>query len=262
MFLYLSKLLPLFVYPAGLAVILIVLSIVTRRRTSLSIGLSVAAALVLLVFGNGWVAGRLTRSLEWRHVPYGELPEADAIVLLGGATRAAIYPRAMTEVNEAGDRMIQAAKLYRDGKAPLIVASGGAIDWMGSATPEAEGMREILVFLGIAPEAIVVESSARNTYENALRVREIADELGIERILLVTSALHMPRSVGIFEQQRFVVIPAPTDFQATLDDGGAAAASLGARFYGLFPDVEYLTLSTRALKEYLGIAVYRLRGWM
>ena len=201
-------------------------------------------------------------SLEWRNLPSGELPTADAIVLLGGATRAAVYPRAMTEMNEAGDRLLQAVRLYREGKAPTIIASGGAIDWLGSATPEAEGMREILEFMDIPPESIIVESSARNTYENARRVREIADELGIERILLVTSALHTPRSVGVFEKQGFVVIPAPADFLATQSDAGAAAATLGARFYQLVPDAQYLALSTRALKEYLGIAVYRLRGWM
>ena len=262
MFLYLSKLLPLFVYPVGLAAILIILSIATRRWASLSVGLSILAAAVLILFSNGWVAGRLARSLEWRYLPNEEMPVADAIVLLGGATRAAVYPRSMTEMNEAGDRLLQAVRLYRDGKAPLIIASGGAIDWLGSATPEADGMLEILEFMDIPPDSIIVESSARNTYENALRVREIADDLGIERVLLVTSALHTPRSVGIFEKQGFTVVPAPTDFLVTRGDASAATASVGARIYHLVSDAQYLALSTKALKEYLGIAVYRLRGWM
>ena len=100
MFLYLSKLLPLFVYPVGIAVILIVLSILTRRWKAGSLAFSIAAVVVLLVFSNGWVAGRLARSLEWQYIPSGEIPAADAIVLLGGATRAAVYPRTMTEMNE------------------------------------------------------------------------------------------------------------------------------------------------------------------
>lgn len=262
MFLYLSKLLPLFVYPLGITIILILLSAATRRRAALSAGLAVAAAVVLLAFSNGWVAGWLARSLEWRYMPYEEHVQADAIVLLGGATRAAVFPREMTEVNEAGDRLLRAASLYREGKAPLIIASGGAIDWLGSSTPEAEGMREILEFLGVAPRAIIAESNARNTYENAVYVREIADERGLEKVLLVTSAMHMPRSVGIFEKQGFVVIPAPADFQTTVSDGGSGVESLGARLYRLMPEAQYLELSTRAIKEYLGIVVYRARGWM
>ena len=200
MFIYLSKLLPLFVYPVGIAIILILLSIVTRRWTVVSAALSLAAVAVLLVFSNGWVAGRLARSLEWRNVPDHIPAEVDAIVLLGGATRAKVNPRTMTEMNEAGDRLTLAANLYREGKAALIIASGGAIDWLGSETPEADGMRELLEFMEIPSEAIVTESSARNTYENAVRVREIADERGIDEILLVTSALHMPRSVAIVRE--------------------------------------------------------------
>jgi uncharacterized SAM-binding protein YcdF (DUF218 family) len=168
----------------------------------------------------------------------------------------------MTEMNEAGDRITRAASLYRDGKAPLIVASGGAIDWLGSQTPEAEGMRELLEFMEIPADAIVTESKARNTYENATLVREIADERGFNKILLVTSALHMPRSVAIFEKQGFEVIPAPADFQVTRSDDGGAQASMGARLYRLMPDAQHLALSTRALKEYLGSLVYRLRGWL
>lgn len=262
MFLYLSKLLPLLVYPVGIAVILIFLSVATRRWPVFSSGLAIAAGVVLLVFSNGWVAGRLARSLEWQHLPSGEVTQADAIVLLGGATRAEVYPRTMTEVNEAGDRLLLAASLFREGKAPLIIASGGAIDWLGSETPEADGMREILEFMDIPAEAIITESSARNTYENAVLVREIAEEMGIRDILLVTSALHMPRSVGIFERQGFTVMPAPADFHATEGDSGAATANPGARLYHALPDAQHLAVSTRALKEYLGILVYRLRGWM
>jgi uncharacterized SAM-binding protein YcdF (DUF218 family) len=262
MFVYLSKLLPLFVYPVGLSIVLILLSVLTRRWAAVSIGLALAAAAVLFIFSNGWVAARLARALEWQYVPIGDLPSAEAIVLLGGATRANVQPRSMTEMNEAGDRITRAASLYRDGKAPLIVASGGAIDWLGSQTPEAEGMRELLEFMEIPADAIVTESKARNTYENATLVREIADERGFNKILLVTSALHMPRSVAIFEKQGFEVIPAPADFQVTRSDDGGAQASMGARFYRLMPDAQHLALSTRALKEYLGSLVYRLRGWL
>ena len=262
MFLYLSKILPLFIYPVGLTVLLILAAIFTRRWEALSTGLLVAAIAVLLIFSNGGVAGELARSLEWQYLPDEQAPIVDAIVLLGGATRADVYPRQMTEMNEAGDRILEAARLYQQGKAPVIIATGGAIDWLGSSTPEADGMQELLEFVGVPADAILVDDEARNTYENAVKVRALADERGINEILLVTSALHMPRSVAIFEKQGFNVTAAPTDFETTVSDGDGQSASIGALAYQLMPDVQYLELSTRALKEYLGAVVYRLRGWM
>lgn len=266
MFLYLSKTLPLLIYPLGLACILMAAAIVLRCREALAAGLAAAAVLLLLVFSNGYVAGRLAQTLEWRHLPRSEAvrdyPAADAIVLLGGGTRAVEYPRTMTEVNEAGDRLFQAARLYREGKAPLVIVTGGAIGWMGSSVPEADGMRELLEFLSVPSAAIVADAAAQNTYENALHVRAMADERGIEKIILVTSALHMPRSAAIFEKQGFEVIPAPTDFFATRSGEQGDRLGVPGLLYKLLPDAQYLHITTQVFKEYLGMAVYRARGWM
>ncbi len=82
-----------------------------------------------------------------------------------------------------------------------MIVTGGAIQWMGSVVPEAEGMRELLEFMGVPADAIVADGGAEYVRECATCA--IADDLGVERVLLVTSALHMPRSVGIFERQGF-----------------------------------------------------------
>ncbi len=262
MFLYLSKVVPLLLYPLGLACIFVLASVWARRRGAWAATFGIVALALLLVFSNGWVAGWLASTLEWRLLPQGDLPQADAIVLLGGGTRAQEYPRTMTEVSEAGDRLFHAVRLYREDKAPQIIVTGGAIEWMGSAAPEAEGMRELLEFMGVPSQAIVSDAAARNTYENALNVRVLADELGVERILLVTSALHMPRAAAIFQKQGFSVIPAPTDFLATQAAAGAPGKGVSGALYQLLPDAQYLEISTRVFKEYLGMAVYRARGWM
>ncbi len=262
MFLYLSKLLPLFVYPVGLTIVLVAAALFLRRFQRVSVVLLLLSVTVLLVFGNGDVAGRLAMTLEWQYLPQESVAKADAIVLLGGATRASVYPRQTTEMNEAGDRIVEAVRLYRAGAAPIILVTGGAIDWLGSSTPEADGMRELLEFMGVPGDVIYADAGARNTYENAVNVRAMADELNVYNILLVTSAMHMPRSVAIFEKQGFTVHAAPTDFLTTESDSGGASAGLGARFYRLFPEAQYVDQSTRAMKEYLGAMVYRLRGWM
>jgi uncharacterized SAM-binding protein YcdF (DUF218 family) len=262
MFLFLSKLLPLFVYPLGLACLLLAAALIVRgRRVRQAAGL--LALLVLLLFGNRPVANRLVSSLEWQYLPATDPPQVDAIVLLGGGTRPALAPRLQSEVNEAGDRMVYAARLYRAGKSPVVVVSGGFIEFLGSTVPEAAAMQELLGLLGVPDEAIWQEAESRNTYENALFVRELLAPKGLNRILLVTSALHMPRSVRIFVKQGFDVIPAPTDYLTTYrDERTAADVGIGGRLLALVPSAESLELSTRALKEYIGMAIYRLRGWL
>lgn len=263
MFLFLSKLLPLFVYPVGLSALLLIAALIfhkRRRFQQFCIGLALA---LLLLFGNEWVSHWLVSSLEWRYLPAEEAPQAQAIVLLGGGTRPQLPPRPMSEMNEAGDRIGYAAKLYHEQKAPFIVVSGGFIDFFGSTVPEAEAMKELLMAFNVPAEDIVLEGRSRNTYENAIFVREIADEEDFNEILLVTSGLHMPRSVAIFERQGFAVIPAPVDFLATWEEEGRTTdVGLDGWLLKVIPNSERLDNSTRALREYIGIFVYWLQGWL
>ncbi|MEN8173677.1 MAG: YdcF family protein, partial [Chloroflexota bacterium] len=109
MFVYLSKLLPTFIYPLGLAVILIVLALGTKSKPRFQGASLVLAFFVLWVGGNAWVSTSLTRSLEWQYLPPDDLPEAEVLVVLGGGMDSSQYPRSTVEVNSAGDRVIYAA---------------------------------------------------------------------------------------------------------------------------------------------------------
>ncbi len=262
MFVFLSKLLPIFVYPLGLACILLVTALVLRRRRGQT-AILIAVLLLLILGGNRWVQYGLVHSLESRHPAPDPMPQAPVIVVLGGGTRAHVPPRAFSETNEAGDRLLYAAMLYKQGKAPHILVTGGSIDWRGPRDPEAEDMASLLTLIGVPQEAIWLESEARNTYENAVYSRELLAERGIDSILLVTSARHMPRSVRLFERQGLHVIPAPTDYLTPdLDWENLTAPDLRNQIIQLLPDAEYLYWTSDAIKEYIGIAVYSLRGWM
>lgn len=264
MFVTLSKLLPVLVYPAGLLFLLILAALLLRERARLRNGLLLAALIILLLAGNRYVALGLVRSLEWRYFPPAQDVTAEAIVVLGGGTEIIAEPRPIVEVNGAGDRVLYAAELYRRGAAPLIVASGGrvALYETGDSTP-AEEMQILLEFVGVPGEAILLEANSQNTHENALFSAEILKERGVQRILLVTSALHMPRALGLFEAQGLRVVPAPTDYILSqpqwdqLWQGGPAAVLLG-----FFPSSGNLNLVTNVMKEYLGLFVYRLQGWL
>lgn len=262
MFLFLSKLLPLFVYPLGLACVLLAIAILLRRRrgqTALLIGI----LLVLWLGGNRWVEYGLVHSLESRHPAPTPLPSAPVIVVLGGGTRAGDPPRPFSEISEAGDRLLYAALLYKQGKAPHILVTGGSIEWRGPGDAEAKDMVAVLTLTGVPEEAIWVEPESRNTYENALFTRQMLAERGIDAILLVTSARHMPRSLRLFERQGFTVIPAPTDYLTSdADWAGLISSDPRNQLIQLLPDAEYLYWTSDALKEYLGILIYSLRGWM
>ncbi|WP_066379267.1 MULTISPECIES: YdcF family protein [unclassified Anabaena] len=263
MFLYLSKLLPLFFYPLGLASISLVVALFTLWKRPRIAAIAVSLALVvLLLCSNAWVAKYLVRSLEWQNMPPAQLPTADAIVVLGGATKSAFPPRPGVDLAEQGDRVIYAAQLYRQKKAPIIVLSGGRIDWRGSGSPESADMADILTSIGIPSEALIQEPDSLNTYQNAVNVKKILDARGIRQILLVTSAIHTPRSLKIFQRQGIDAIPAPTDFLVSQNELQEISRTPKAAILSLLPDTDNLHQFTNALKEYIGTFVYWLRGWL
>jgi uncharacterized SAM-binding protein YcdF (DUF218 family) len=268
MFYILSKFLPLFVYPLGLACVLLALALVLYRRPRWRTALVAVSLAALWLGGNRIVTMSLMRSLEERHLPSAAVRaydvRADAIVVLGGGARSYAYPRPTIEMNEAGDRLFYAARLYRQGVAPYLLLSGGQTLIVGPArVPEAESMAEVLVEIGVPREALWLESASRNTYENGVEAAAILRRAGIERVVLVTSASHMPRAVAVFDKAGLEVIPAATDFQVTQEDWAYYTRldpliQLG----NLLPRAVDLERTTRALKEYIGIVMYRLQGWL
>ena len=264
MFIFLSKLLPLFVYPLGLACILLLLALVSGDNRKRSKTYIILALVILWMSSTSGISNLLARSLEWRYKPPEEIPTGEAIVLLGGGTEPAAYPRSGVEINGAGDRVLYTARLYKDGKAPLILLSGGEITWLndGSATP-AEDMAEILASMDVPSEAMIIEDRSRNTYENALYAKELLAEKGINKILLVTSALHMPRSVALFEAQGFEVTPLPVDYSVVENESAESQDGvLITKILNIIPGASNLALTTNALKEYLGSFIYKLQGWL
>jgi uncharacterized SAM-binding protein YcdF (DUF218 family) len=262
MFLFLSKLLPLFVYPLGLACLLLVGALATLwRRPRWSAWFITLALVCLMLSGNSWLANQVVYSLEKQYVPIPNLPAAEAIVVLGGSIRPQIDPRPGVDVTEAGDRPIYGAQLYREGKAPLVILSGGRIEWQGGGPPESADMAKLMETLGVPAAAILQDPTSLNTYENAVNVKKILTQRGINRVLLVTSAAHMPRSVEIFKKQGIEVTPAPTDFLVTQQELQESQSTPQGRILSVIPEADNLQRLTRALKEYIGIFIYRLRGW-
>ena len=255
---YLDKLLPLFVYPLGLSLMLMLLALVLRLlgRGKLGMGLAVLAACWLWIWSMPVASDRLRASLEFQApLEYArDVAEGDVIVLLGGGISPAPPDWPYPDLNRAGDRVWHAARLFHAGKAPVVIASGGGSPWREAEQTEAEAMRTLLVDLGVPAESILLEDQSRNTRENAVLTARLLEAQGLDRVLLVTSALHMPRSLATFRAAGIEATPAATDFEVL-----PSPSARDLRHW--LPNAGALEGSTRAMQEYLGIWVYWLRGW-
>ncbi len=258
---FLSKLLPLFVYPIGLCSLLLVIGLLSIWKHPRRATWAIALALFILFFsGNPLVSDKLVSTLESQYLPPDPVPTADAIVVLGGATAPQIAPRPWVEVLEAGDRILYGARLYNQGKAPKLILSGGRVTWRGgSGASEADDMKALAMAMNVPETDIVLEGASLNTRQNALNVQPILKEHAIDSVLLVTSAIHMPRSMAIFKKLGINAIPAPTDYLVPTE---SPINTIEGRILALIPDAKSTFQFTNALKEYVGFVIYRLRGWV
>jgi uncharacterized SAM-binding protein YcdF (DUF218 family) len=262
MFVFLSKLLAPALSPIGIVCeVLIIAIIMLRARPRLGRALVALALVVLLVCSNQWFAAALVRYLETRNLPDGPLPDAQAIVVLSGGGQPAIPPQPTTAPDgPTANRLLYGAQLYREGKAPIVILSGGRLAWLKGLPPLSQNMAEIIELMGVPKAAIIQEHDSANTYQNAVEVNAILKQRHISRILLVTSAMHMPRALALFRHQDIDAIAAPCDFLSFTPRHDPDAGFWQAAAIDLMPDVNDLGMTSLAVKELLGMAVYRAAG--
>lgn len=254
---YLTKILPLLLMPVsvalGLASIALLL-LLKKKQKPAAFSLS-SAIMILWISSLPSVSGQLVWSLERQYpaVPSSEVPEGDCIIVLGGILGAHGFPRVETELTEAIDRVYQAARLYRSGKGRTLIIAAGNQPWQKQETAEAERIREILEEWGVDRQSIVLDSSSKNTWENALNSAELVRENGCQASLLVTSAWHMPRAVASFNKAGIDVFPVSVDVHLVSAPAGF--------FLGLIPQADALATTSDMIHEWMGIWVYRWRGW-
>lgn len=239
---YLNKIVWFFLNPVMVALLTMALGWIAGRKNKWAGRILQAAAFVwLILFSLPVTAIVLGKALEEPYVEtesVDSLPAADAIVLLGGGmlkTHSMQYP----DMNDAADRVWHAARLWKAGKAPIVVASGIA---------EENGAVPLLLDFGVPREAILLDNNSRNTYENARFTERLLAEKGIShpKTLLVTSAWHMTRALGNFSRTDIECIPAATDFRVW-------PAVMAKRKAALFvPDAGAIALNASLLKEWLG----------
>ena len=229
------------------------------RRQRLGKALVSLGTLLLLLLSYGAVSNRLLAPLEIRYPTYDAREGAAAagpfryVVVLGGGHSSDPCLPASSQLSEASlVRVVEGIRLQRENPGSVLVLSGGTVF---DPVPEAETMVRLATDLGVEPASLIAEAGSRDTKDQA---RIIAELVGGEPFVLVTSAAHMPRAMALFENQGVHPVPAPTGHLVK----GSVADEWRPSPRDFFPNGTDLHKAEIAFYEYLGMAWARLRNLM
>lgn len=255
MFFILSKIFGFFALPSNLliAIGLLGLVLLLTRFTRLASWLVVTSLVLIALAGLSPLGNALLLPLEQRFPPWdASRGPPDGIVVLGGAISPDVSAaRGVVALDEAAERITAAAELARRYPNARIVFAGGSSALVFEEGAEAAFAVRELEALGVAHDRIAAEEQSRNTIENAVFSRLIANPKPGERWLLVTSAYHMPRAMAVFRAAGFPVEPYPVDWRTRGPiDVVRPFVSLG----------DGLRRTDTAVHEWIGLLAYRLSG--
>jgi uncharacterized SAM-binding protein YcdF (DUF218 family) len=254
LFFYASKLIWLLISPDSLFLILMVIALLllyTGRqmwgRRLLTVLTLALIAVAVFPIGN-W----LLYPLEARFTANPELPQdVDGIIILGGAVMPRISEAwGQLETNQYAERLSAGIALARRYPTARVVFTGGSASMIANRPTEADMVEDHLISEGIQQDRLILERQSRNTAENAFYTKKLIKPRGDETWLLVTTAFHMPRSVGLFCKRNWPVIPVPVD-HGTLPD---------SLFQPGFNLSDHAGTLVDATHEWVGLLAYYLSG--
>lgn len=224
-----------------------------RRETRLRLLLVTLPFVLLSLVCTPAVSYFAVGSLEWRYPPLdGRPPDAQAIVALSGGLRPVDEKWSRVELgDDTLRRCLLATRLYRQGKRCPVVLSGGKVDAERPGPTLSTAMRDFLVESGVDESDLVLEDRSATTYENAVKSANLLKQRGIERVILVTDAMHLRRAEGCFQAQGIEVIPRGTSYRANF---------LSCSPSDFLPNASAARDMKRVLHEWLGILWYQLNG--
>jgi uncharacterized SAM-binding protein YcdF (DUF218 family) len=255
MFYFISKIVWFFLTPSNALVTLALAGLLLMRtkRAVLGARLTIAGVSGLLIAGLSPLGNALILPLEERFPSYRDdgAPVTGIIVLGGTYDTEATNARGQMALNETGERLIALGELARRYPQAKLIYAGGGSEFTPDTTPEATLVENTVHQLGIAPGRILYDRRSLNTYQNAVYAKKLARPKPGQRWLVVTSAFHMPRTMGVFRAAGFAVVPYPVDYRTA----GAVSLLRPFAFVG-----EGLRRTDIAAKEWIGLLTYRLSG--
>ena len=243
---YLHKILPTFVLPIMLVIIVIIIGLIKDKKMLIYIAIGVLYIISTPLFSNNFF--KLVEGSEYR-MPISAIDSADAIVVLSG----------ILGINEVGDstyvewgdpdRFFEGIALYKAGMAQKLIFTGGKMPWDKAKKTEGEVLKEYAIENGIPLEKILVTKDVENTAEEAVAVSELISPS--KRIILVTSAYHMYRAKRLFEKQGFQVITFKIDYKTNRNSK--------ITFMDFLPSAQNLELSETGIREIIGRLFYLIK---
>ena len=253
MFFFLSKVLSFLVMPFTWAMLLLLISWITKNQARKK-KCFISAMVILFLFSNRFIHNQVTMAWEIDAVAEPEARTYDGIIVLGGFST---YNEEFDRINFScsSDRLMQALQLQKKSVAPFILVTGGS----GSITfPEhREGTRvqTYLRKIGIPDSALIIENESKNTYENAVMTAKILKAKKPNgKYLLITSGYHMRRSIGCFAKAGLNCTPYSVDLH-----GGESRYSLD---YFLAPDPGVMADWNTIFHEWIGCITYKMSGYL
>lgn len=255
MFYFLSKGLWLAAQPLSLAFLAVAAALfcgfLRWRRGQGAFGAVAATILFLTLYSS--LGTVLLQFLEAR-IARAELPPGGpaCVIVLGGSFEAeVIAARGEIEMNQAGDRFVEALRLAERYPQARIVVSGGDGSFSGTYEGDAAVSARFFAGFGVPASRLLQETTSRTTFENVRNTKALLEEGGYADCLLVTSAFHMPRAVGLFRKAGINVLPWPTDYRTS------GVARLAFDFTQPSSNAQ---IATTAMREWIGLFAYYLTG--
>ncbi len=255
MFFLASKVLGVVLEPVTFLVVVgfagLALSLAGYARTGRRLAVGAAVVFALVCFSP--LSNVLLRPLEDRFPqPPADMPAPTGIVVLGGALDEGLSAaRGQPSLNEAAGRLTAGVELARRYPSAKLVFTGGSADLAQREPDEARGVRALWRSLGVPEAQMTFESASRDTYENAVLTKKLMAPKPGETWLLVTSAAHMPRSVGIFRAAGWPVTAYPVDYRT---------AGTARDFWPTTKAIDQQRKLDVAAHEWIGLLAYRLDG--
>ncbi len=256
MFYFLSKTIDVFIKPVTWFLLLLIISLLVKNKTKRKRILFFTLAIIYLS-SNQFIANELMLWWEIPPVTIASIQEEkpQTAVVLTGIVNNFKKPEDRVHISRGADRVLHPLQLYSEGVIEKIIIVGGYTTYDGITKKEADKLKNLLTVCGVNKEDIWTESESRNTYENAVKAKQIIQEKSLEgEVLLVTSAFHMRRAIACFEKQNIKVKAFSVDFYTS--DNSYNLKSF------LLPDVGALEKNTKLIREIVGFLVYKIRGYI
>lgn len=191
-------------------------------------------------------------TLEWQNPPRKTPASGEPIVVLGAGVRPPDAIRRRAVLRPASIyRCLHGAELYHEAPTSLVIVCGGKPNPKVPGPPSADVMCQLLIDLGVDREHIVVQRESRTTYEDALYTAKILGQRDIQSAILVTDAIHMPRSLHCFRAQGIRVTPSGCRYRAT---------TLLPTIAFFLPHADAVEVNEEVVHEWLGLLWYWIKG--